>query len=429
MRLNALLDVDVVALEAEDQISVVLELVAPGRDSNAPRPPTTLEVVLDRSGSMADGRLEAAKDALEALISRLDPADNFGLVTFDDTVEVTIPAGPIADKDRVGHVIRSVWPGSLTNLSGGYLRGAQEARRVDGDRGATLLLLSDGHANVGVTDHAELERIATAAQGHGVNTSTVGLGLGYDEALMAAVARGGGGNTHFAEEGDTAGAVVASEVEDLLDQVVQAASLTVRPTGDVAAIHLFNDLPAVAIDGGFMVELGDFYAGEERKLLLTIDVPALPGLGLAQVCQLELAYVDVASLDTETVTIPVHVNVVPGDEAAGRIPNPTVRTELAFQRAQRAKKDAAEAIRAGDADAASRLCGEAGRALEEFKPMAAPAMASEIAEEADLLRDLADRALYDDASRTAKFTEEDRHYKERKRGRHRPPQSGDTGSS
>ena len=42
MDLNALLDVDVVAVEAEDQVSVLLELVAPGRDSDAQRPPSTL---------------------------------------------------------------------------------------------------------------------------------------------------------------------------------------------------------------------------------------------------------------------------------------------------------------------------------------------------------------------------------------------------
>jgi Ca-activated chloride channel homolog len=122
------------------------------------------------------------------------------------------------------------------------------------------------------------------------------------------------------------------------------------------------------------------------------------------------------------VMIPVHVNVVPGDEAAGRVPNPTVRSELAFQRAQRAKREAAEAMRSGDPAAANRLYGEAGQALEDFKPMADQAMSSEIAEEAELLRDLADRALNDDPSRTAKFTEMDRHYKERKRGRRRPPE-------
>lgn len=425
MRLNALLDVDVVAVEAEDQISVLLDLAAPMREGADERPPATLQVVLDRSGSMGGGQLDAAKEALKALINRLDPSDNFGLVVFDDNVDVAVPAGPLRDKQAVWHAIQAVEAGATTNLSGGLLRGVQEARRVKDEHGATLVLLSDGHANVGVTTHDELERIASGARNVGVTATTIGLGLGYDEQLMAAVSRGGAGNAHFAEEPDTAGEALASEVDGLLDQVVQAASLTVRPTGAVDAVHLFNDLPAITIDGGFMVELGDFYSGEQRKLLLTIDVPAMAALGLAQVCELELQWVDIATLDSHTVTIPVHINVIPGDRAAGRIPNATVRTELAFQSAQRAKRQAADALRRGDVDAASRAYDDAGQTLKSFAAEAAPAMASEIAAEADLLLDLSERARFEDASRMAKFSEADRHLKERKRGRRAAPRSDD----
>lgn len=276
-----------------------------------------------------------------------------------------------------------------------------------------------------MTDHAELERIVSGARRAGVTASTIGLGLGYDEQLMAAVARGGAGNAHFAEEPDAAGAALASEVDGLLDQVVQAASLTVRPTGAVDAVHLFNDLPGTTIDDGFMVELGDFYSGEERKLLLTIDVPAMAGLGLEQVCELELQWVDIATLDSHTVTIPVHVNVVPGDQAAARVPNATVRTELAFQAAQRSKREAAEALRRGDIEAAANAYDDAGSTLKAFAVEASPAMANEIEAEAELLLDLSARAKHDDASRIAKFTEADRHFKERKRGRRAPRKNGE----
>ena len=78
MHLNALLDLDLVAHESEDQRTVLLELAAPERADKQTRPPGALEVVLDRSGSMAGGRLEAAKEALLALIARLDPSDHFG---------------------------------------------------------------------------------------------------------------------------------------------------------------------------------------------------------------------------------------------------------------------------------------------------------------------------------------------------------------
>lgn len=41
---------------------------------------------------------------------------------------------------------------------------------MKGERGASLLLLSDGHANEGITDHTKLERAATATHGHGVTS-------------------------------------------------------------------------------------------------------------------------------------------------------------------------------------------------------------------------------------------------------------------
>src|SRR3954447_1658994 len=108
MHITAHLDVDMVAVETEDEISVLLELAAPpaSTDADQARPPATLQVVLDRSGSMAeDDRLGGAKRALLALIDRLDPTDNFGLVAFDDEATVVVPAGPPPDQDALppGH--------------------------------------------------------------------------------------------------------------------------------------------------------------------------------------------------------------------------------------------------------------------------------------------------------------------------------------
>ena len=67
----------------------------------------------------------------------------------------------------------------------------------------------------------------------------------------------------------------------LLSKTVQAARLLVRPTAPVEAVTVWNDLPRRAVDGGVMIELGDLWSGEQRKLVLTFDVPARPALGLA----------------------------------------------------------------------------------------------------------------------------------------------------
>jgi len=420
MKISASLGIDVVALERDEEVSALVELTAPPLRDPSERPPTKLVLVLDRSGSMTGDRLEEAKKALCVLVQRLRISDTFGLVTFDHTVDVPVPAGPLADKAAVVDRIRTVVPGGSTDLGAGYLRGVQEARRVAGAEGATLLLVSDGHANCGVTEPDVLADIAHTATRERVTTSALGMGLGYDETLLSAIAKGGTGNELFAENADTAGAAIAGEVHGLLNQSIQAASLTVAMSPHVRAVRLVNELSAAMVEGGLQVELGGFYAEETRKLLVTFDIPGLSALGLAHVATLKLRYVDVTTLQEQVVEVPLHVNVVPGDEAAGRIANPVVVTELAFQQAQQAKRDAARRLTEGDAVAA---CADLHRA-QEFVSRAmvgAPsAVAAELRDEVKLLQVMAAEAEYGSTSRAAKAMSMDVSYKSRNRGRERP---------
>ena len=417
MHLNALLDVDVVAVENDDELSLLLELEAPQSEGQIARPPRTLQIVLDRSGSMGGGQLEAAQRALLELVGRLDPQDRFGLVTFDGQVDVVVPSGPIGDGIAARHAIASVYPRGTTNLSAGLIRGIEEARRTKGDGGATILLLSDGHANRGQTDADVLGGYAGGVRRDGMTIGSIGIGLHYDEALLSAVAAGGAGNVHFAAEPDAIGGALAAEVDGLLDQVVQAVSLRVTPGDAVKTVTLFNDLPVSPSDFGFVVELGDFAAGETRKLVLSAIVPAMADLGLAEVCRLKLQWTDVATMTTQTVDVPVYVGVVPGDQAAGRIARPEVRTEFEYQKAQRSRKSAAEALRRGDRSGAADLLRQAGEGLADFAasmPAAAPGIDALI-EEAGLLGRNADEAEWQEAALSAKRNEADFHLKSRKR--------------
>src|ERR1044072_4601448 len=141
MKINAQMGVDLVAIEGDEELSALVELTAPESPQKDHEPtPSTLIVVLDRSGSMGGGRLEGAKQALLTLVHRLSPTDRFGLVTFDDEVRVEVPAAAVADKQAVKVRIEHIRPGGCTNLSAGYLRGLQEARRVAAEEGATVLL-------------------------------------------------------------------------------------------------------------------------------------------------------------------------------------------------------------------------------------------------------------------------------------------------
>lgn len=418
MKFSAQLDVNMVAVEATDEVSLLLDLQSQEAATDEDRAAATLQVVLDRSGSMSGGPLRGAIEALCGLVARLDERDNFGVVVFDDAALVAVPAGPLRDKDRVLLQLQQITPGGMTDLSGGYLRGLQELKRVAVGGGGTLLLISDGHPNAGVVEPTELGRIAAQASRDRIVTSTLGYGLGYDESALSAMARGGSGNHHFAEDPDRAGVAIGSEAGELLTKSVQAASLLITLEPSVALLKLYNDLPSAQVGPGqVMVEIGDFYASEQRKLLLRFAVPAMAGLGLAEVADLELRYVELPGLVEQVVTLPVRVNVVPGDEAAGRVADPTVRTEVLFQEAQQAKKQASEALERGDRGMATELLSGAEGFLTQAMATAPAEMRHDVAKESDVVGSMKERASWDDTNRLSKDTRASFHERNRKRGR------------
>ena len=126
MKFSAALDVTTVAHEADDEVTILLELQAPDAP-RTDRSPAALQVVLDRSGSMSGPPLEGAKRALAETVARLQPSDVFGLVTFDDSAQVVVPAGPLTDKEGVLARIAAISPGGMTDLSSGYLRGLRQS--------------------------------------------------------------------------------------------------------------------------------------------------------------------------------------------------------------------------------------------------------------------------------------------------------------
>lgn len=63
MEINAQFDVDVVALQAEDEVTCLLTLTAPTPPQAADRPGETLIVVVDRSGSMQGEPLQSVRTA------------------------------------------------------------------------------------------------------------------------------------------------------------------------------------------------------------------------------------------------------------------------------------------------------------------------------------------------------------------------------
>jgi Ca-activated chloride channel family protein len=359
MKTKLILDTDLVAIESEDKVTVMVDLTAPVAESQASRPARGVQVCLDISGSMEGAPLASAKESILKLIDRLDKKDTFGMVIFDDTAKVAVPTKPLIDHDiaQLKKAIRKIQTGGSTDISAGFTLAMREASRNKLEGGTSLLVISDGHANAGERDPQFFADVAAKSATEKITSASIGLGNGYDETILEAIAQGGGGAHRFAADIDEAVGAIAAEVDDLLDKVIVNTALRFRPTAMAKGqpkIELLQRLPYWMDGQDYVVQLGDLYAGENRRFIILVDVPGIADLGLCKIADVTIEYTDLAARSEISVTMPVNVNVVPGDQAAGRIEDPIVKAERMILQAQSEKAIATDEILQGNQKSATK---------------------------------------------------------------------------
>jgi Ca-activated chloride channel family protein len=370
MRANVRFDHHLLAVETEHRVHGMLELVAPPAPEGTPRPPLNLALVIDRSGSMAGDKLAVTRECAAFLVRRLAPTDRFGLVAYDDEVRLLAPLAPVGEQPHLLGTIAAIWPGNMTNLSGGWLKGVELVHRAEGEGPRKVLLLTDGLANVGVTEPGALEAMARRAfEAERVGTTTIGFGADFDEDLLTAMADAGGGNAYHAETPDQAPAIFAEQFEGLMSLVAQNVSVEIRPSEQVRVLGILNEYPQVPVAGGVQVQLGDAYGEETRRVVFELRVPSLASLGPATLAEVVLRYVTVGEeVATHEVSIPLTVNLVSADEAAADALDAEVTEEVVVLKAARAQREARELADQGEFEQARKVLRDAAGELRSRAP-------------------------------------------------------------
>jgi Ca-activated chloride channel family protein len=254
---------------------VLAQVTAPPAERRGERLPVNLAFVLDRSGSMSGEKIDLARRTIVEAIGRLDARDRFSVVAYDDVVDVVVEASP-ATSDATSAAldrIRRIDARGSTNLSEGWLRGAEQvAGRLLDDGVNRVLLLTDGLANRGITDATELATHAQGLRARGVSTTTFGLGADFDEALLQAMADAGGGHFYFVRDAATIRDHISSEVGETLEIVARDVELEVLAAEGVR-VEPISPQPSTHRAGRTVLDLGDLVADQVLDVVLRLTFP------------------------------------------------------------------------------------------------------------------------------------------------------------
>ncbi|GIW32503.1 MAG: hypothetical protein KatS3mg071_2677 [Meiothermus sp.] len=340
---------------------VLLRIHTPTPQARPERPLLNLALVLDRSGSMGGSKLKYTKEAAIYAVHNLLPEDRVAVVIYDDAVEVLVPSTPVADgRAAIANLIRTIRTGGSTALHAGWLEGAtQVAAYQEAGRLNRVVLLSDGLANRGETNPGVIAEQVRELARRGVSTSTLGVGLDYNEDLMTAMADAGEGNYYFIESPADLPRIFAQELAGLAGTLGTRVRLWLRP-GDGSRAWLFNDLEQ---DPSGAYVLPNLVAGIPLEFLLELEAPA----GREASLRLELDW-ETPEGRRERLEAALKLPVLGEAEFERLQPHPDVAAMTAKLEATRARQRAMEALADGDLEAARHALHRAAPMLASFGP-------------------------------------------------------------
>ncbi len=190
-------------------------LNSPLEADEANRPPLSLAVVVDVSGSMAaNGKMEFVRQGLTQLVNELYDDDQIAIITYETRVDVPFEMAPVrGNRNDLLEIVQALRPQGSTNLYDGLERGYRQVfENYDSGRQNRVILLSDGEPTAGITDADEIVDMSRAFNSDGVGLTTVGLGTDFNYTMMRDLAEQADGNFYFLENSAAVDEVFTQEL-------------------------------------------------------------------------------------------------------------------------------------------------------------------------------------------------------------------------
>jgi Ca-activated chloride channel family protein len=302
VRLNLATSAGVVRADRPERVYLKVGLDGLAIDDAAARTPINVAIVLDKSGSMTGQKIRKAKEAAKMAVDRLGPEDIVSVIAYDHSVKVLVPATKASEKAAVKRRIDRLYASGNTALFAGVSKGAREVRKfIDSRRVSRIVLLSDGQANVGPSSPYELADLGASLIKEGISVTTIGLGMGYNEDLMAALAEASDGNHAFARNAGDLARIFNYEFGDLLSVVARDIRIEVNFSKGARPVRVLGR-KAKIYGNQVVARINQVYAAQEKFLMIEVDLP--PGVdgSFRDIATATISYNDSATSRKETLS-------------------------------------------------------------------------------------------------------------------------------
>lgn len=354
------------------------------------RPPVNLAVVIDRSGSMSADKIEYAKSAARRLVNVLGDKDRVAIVSYGSDVTVDFYSQPVTDATRMSlfRAINNIAVGGGTNLSGGFQRGYSEVSKWKTPETINrVILMSDGHANIGITNSHQLSELAANALRSSVSVSTIGVGLHYNEDLMTNMANLGAGNYYFVDRDETIVGIFDKELQGLASTVARNTAVVIK-LGDgvrLTELHGFNHQVA---GNQVYVSLAEFASKEKKNILMKLSVDAT-ALGAKPIIETSVSYDDLVGDKPGHHTLALQSVVTDDAQKTGTLTNVDVIARVQQVEVAKTMQDAMNLWGEGKVEEANKIITETQNVMRQRRAehkFAQPAKYDAVDKEMDELK-------------------------------------------
>ncbi|MBI5508523.1 MAG: VWA domain-containing protein [Deltaproteobacteria bacterium] len=240
--MHALVGNDEAVAEGGSATFIALAMATAVDLSARPRLPVNMAVVVDVSGSMAEaGKLDYVKQGLLTMVAELGPEDRLALVTYSTTARVVEASRLVDDRAVFEEAINALQPNGSTNLYDGMVLGYEQVlANASAYSLPRVMLLSDGLANTGISDSAQIVSKSASYNDQGIGITTVGVGLDFNQTLMRTLAEQGGGNFYFIENPAKVTAVFKDELDFLVTPLANDLQVTLALAPGIDMVETYG---------------------------------------------------------------------------------------------------------------------------------------------------------------------------------------------